>query len=77
MSDSSQQEDKFVMQDRTAALERKYIEDYLSSKGHTRESVRRLPEEQAKRLMREASLYASTRLAEVEKRAGLLRDLHD
>ncbi len=65
-----------VMEQPEAALERMYLEEYLSGKGHTMQSLQALPEEEAKRLMTEASSYASTRLAEVETRAQLMQDLH-
>ena len=59
-----------------AHLERAYIEQYLHGLGYTLETVQHLPDEQAKLLMRAASLYASSRLAEVETRAHLVEDIH-
>jgi hypothetical protein len=38
--------------------------------------VHELPEEDAKRLMTEASIFASTKLAEVETRAQFLQEIH-
>ena len=59
-----------------AHLERAYIEQYLHGLGYTLETVQHLPAEQSKLLMRAASLYASSRLAEVETRAHLVEDIH-
>jgi len=66
----------FVMEEPQAVLEGIYIEAYLSSKGYTLQSVQELPEAETKQLMAEASAYASTRLAEVEMRAHLVKDIH-
>ena len=59
-----------------AALERMYIEEYLRSKGLSWSTVHNLPEEQAKTLLKEASIYASCRLAEIEQRARFIHKLH-
>ncbi|HJW90715.1 MAG TPA: hypothetical protein VJ436_08750 [Anaerolineales bacterium] len=58
-----------------AQLEKMYIEEYLHNKGYDLQSVRELPEDEAKQLMREACMYASARLAEVESRAQFRRDI--
>jgi hypothetical protein len=52
-----------------------YIEEYLKGRGVDLSSVNTLPPEQAKRLMREACIYASNRLAEVESRANFRKDI--
>ena len=67
---------ELVMEDPEAALETMYIEEYLRGKGHTFQSLQELPEEEARQLMIEASAYASTKLAEVEKRAHLMQEIH-
>jgi len=59
-----------------SALERKFIQDYLQSKGYDRATISALPEEKAKTLMREACLYASLKLAEIESRAHLRASIH-
>ncbi len=59
-----------------AALERMYIEEYLRGKGLSWSTVRTLPEAQAKALLKEASIYASCRLAEIEQRARFVNALH-
>ena len=56
-------------------LERHFISEYLKGKGHTWESLHNLPEEEAKHLLAEASLYASNKLAELETRAALVQEV--
>jgi hypothetical protein len=59
-----------------SALERKLIEEYLSEKGYHLSDLQALPEREARRLMREACRYASLKLAEVESRAQLRKEIH-
>ena len=59
-----------------ARLEKIYLQAYLRAKGCTLQSLHELPDEEAKRLMTEASIYASSRLAEIETREQLLNELH-
>ena len=60
-----------------ADLEVMYIEEYLQGKGYSRKELVTLPEEETKRLMIEASQYASFKLEELESRARLLTKIHD
>lgn len=64
------------LEDPDALLERSYIEAYLSVKGYSMKDLCRLPEEEARELMIEASRYASNKLAEIETRSKLTRELH-
>ncbi len=64
------------MEDPTAKLERMYIEEYLRTKGHTWESVHALALEERRRILTEASTYASVKLAEVEGKAKVIEELH-
>ena len=57
-------------------LEMMYIEEYLKGKGFSRKTLSMLTPERKKRLMSAACLYASMKLAEVENRAHLVRELH-
>ena len=52
-----------------SALERKYIEEYLQSKGYRLGDLQQLPKTETKRLMTEACTYTSYKLAELESRA--------
>jgi len=65
-----------IMELPTANLEKMYIEAYLRSKGLSLAALRKLPASEIKQIMKEASTYASSKLAEVEKRAEFVRDLH-
>ncbi len=60
-----------------ALLEKCLINEYLKSKGYTKESLNALPEDKAHQLMREASIYASSKLAEIEIRARFTEDLRE
>lgn len=57
-------------------LERAYLEEYLKGIGYSLEQLHHLPSERAKALMRDASLFASMRLTEVEARSHLVEELH-
>lgn len=59
-----------------AEVEKTYIAEYLKGKGYSLEGLAELPEETAKVLMEEASLYASLRLAESEMGAAFVGALH-
>jgi hypothetical protein len=62
--------------DQTAALEQSLIAEFLEKRGHTLESLATLPDAARHAIMREASLYASARLTEVESRAHYVDELH-
>ncbi|WP_322813833.1 hypothetical protein [Chloroflexus sp.] len=57
-------------------LEQAYILEYLRSQGLTLDQVCAMPADQAKAIMRAASLYASTQMSVVEARAHLVEELH-
>jgi hypothetical protein len=57
------------IEDPHAALERRFIDEFLESVGHTRRSAGELGAMEVSTLLRAASEYASLRLAEIECRA--------
>jgi hypothetical protein len=59
-----------------AELERTLIAEYLQKHGHDLDSVHHLPPAEAHALLKDASIYASGKLEEVESRAHYLDDLH-
>ena len=59
-----------------ATLEKKYIEEYLQSKGYGQKDLQNLPRGEAKRLMTEASTYASLKLADIEARSHFKDKIH-
>jgi len=64
-----------AMQDPSAELEQYFVLEYLKGKGHTMESARLLTPEAFKRLMTEASTYASTKIAEVQDTAEMVKKI--
>ncbi len=66
-----------LMEDIHAFLEKTLIEAYLKGKGYALDDLKKLPEAEARLLMKEASTYASGKLAEVEVKAHFMQELHD
>jgi hypothetical protein len=62
--------------DQMAQLEQAFISEFLEQRGFTTATLRELPAADVHALMKEASAYASTRLAEVESRAHYVNELH-
>jgi hypothetical protein len=62
--------------DQMAQLEQAFISEFLEHRGVTTGTLDQLPAADARALMKEASAYASARLAEVESRAHYVHDLH-
>jgi hypothetical protein len=59
-----------------AQLERQLINAYLAAAGQNFRNLIGRNDEAARRLLAEASLYASERLSEIEARAHFLKKLH-
>lgn len=62
--------------DPLADIERQLISAYLAGAGYTLEGLRARDDETARRLLAEASRYASAKLSEIESRWQYLRRLH-
>lgn len=62
--------------DPMARLERQLIHAYLAGAGHTFDNLIARNDDDARRLLREASRYASAKLTEAEARLHYLRQLH-
>jgi len=60
----------------TEQLEEALMEEFLKARGHDRNSVQALPADQARQLLTDASVYASSKLSEVEARAHYVHELH-
>jgi hypothetical protein len=58
-----------------AQLERQLIHEYLAGSGHDVHTLMERNDDEARKLLAEASLYASDRLSEVEARSHYLRKL--
>lgn len=59
-----------------AELERRLIREYLAAAGYDYESLLARQDEQARRLLVDASVHAASRLTEGEARSHYLRNLH-
>ena len=60
----------------SAELERQLIREYVTSAGHDLRSLFARHDDNAKKILAEASSYATSRLAEVESRAHYIHKLH-
>ncbi|HYN10892.1 MAG TPA: hypothetical protein VES67_26150 [Vicinamibacterales bacterium] len=60
-----------------ADLERALIDTFVHARGVDDQKLAELPEREREALLKEASVYASTKLAEVEMRAHYLHDIHE
>ena len=68
--------DARAMEDPEGQLENTLIEEFLRARGLDSSALRALPEDEAKRVMTEASVYAAAKLAEVEARAHFVHKIH-
>jgi hypothetical protein len=66
-----------IVADPHAKLETAIIDEFLREHGTDRAKLKDLPPDQATRLSREASAYATARLTEVETRAHYVHEIHD
>lgn len=64
------------LQEPLAELERRIIDDYIRERGYEPAALRASGDADARRILIEASIYAATRLSEVEARSHYVRDLH-
>jgi hypothetical protein len=65
-----------AMEDPEGRLESALIQEYLQARGYDARALHALSEEEAKRVMKDASLYAAMKLAEVEARAHFVHEIH-
>ena len=68
--------DRSLLHDPLAELERHLIGAYLAGAGHHLDELLARTDEEARRLLAEASRYASTKLSEIEARSHYLHELH-
>ena len=57
-------------------LERTFVEEYIRRQGHDPAKLRELDPDERERLLRAGSVYASSRLMEVEARSHFLDEMH-
>lgn len=65
-----------TLHDPLAELERHLISAYLAGAGHDLDALLARTDEDAKRLLAQASRYASAKMSEVESRSHYLHKLH-
>ena len=66
-----------ALEDPEGQLETSLIDGFLQARGLDWTAVHALPEDEANRVMMEASVYASAKLAEIEARAHFVHELHN
>ncbi|HKB09640.1 MAG TPA: hypothetical protein VKD69_03260, partial [Vicinamibacterales bacterium] len=64
------------MEDQMAHLEQALIEDFIRQRGHNPERINELPSDERDALLRQATIYAAAKLAEVEARAHYVHEIH-
>ena len=70
------QSDVPPMEEPLAELERRLIDEYIRNAGQDPETIRTRDDDASRKLLVAASVYAATKLTEVESRAHYVRDLH-
>jgi hypothetical protein len=75
-SNIAKEKDNYPSEGVKATLEKKYIKEYLLTKGYRRKDLRKLPKKVARQLLIEASRYASLKLVEIESRARFRNNIH-
>jgi hypothetical protein len=73
---AAKEPDARAVEEPERSLEKALIEEFLRARGLDSPALRALPNDEAKRVLTEASLYASAKLAEVEARAHFVHEIH-
>lgn len=68
--------DVHAIEDPEGRLEQELIEEFLHARGYDPPALAALPEDERLRLLKEASIHAAGKLAEVEARAHFVERLH-
>jgi hypothetical protein len=74
---SSDRSDPPAMRTPLDQLERTLIEEYLRGRGYDPLKLSDLPESERRLLLKEASVYASSKLSEVESRSHYVQEIHE
>jgi len=64
------------LQDPNGPLESELISEFLRARGYDLRSLDKLPEDDRRRLLRQASMHAAGKLTEIEARAHFVAELH-
>ena len=73
---ATKQTDSAPLEEPLAELERQLISEYLAAVGQDLHTLLTRHDDEATKLLTEASLYATSKLTEVESRSHYLRSLH-
>ena len=73
---ATQDNDRLPLEDPLGQLERQLISGYVAGTGQDLHALQARDDAEAKRILAKASLYASSKLSEVESRLLYLRKLH-
>jgi hypothetical protein len=76
MSDIKQPETPAI-QAPLSQLERSLIDEFVRARGYDPHKLDALPETDRDALLKDASVYASSRLSEVESRSHFVHEMHD
>jgi hypothetical protein len=75
MTDQPFNVDERLSESPQSALEKQLVDDYLQSKGYSREDLHKLPVELAKQLMKDACMYSSLKLAELQAKSQFREEI--
>jgi hypothetical protein len=64
------------LQDPNGPLESELINEFLRTRGYDLRSLDSLPDDERRRLLRQASMHAAGKLTEIEARAHFVGQLH-
>lgn len=73
---TTKETDRAPLEEPLAELERRLMSEYVAAVGQDLHALLNRNDEEAKKLLTEASLYATGKLTEVESRSHYLRKLH-
>lgn len=73
---TAKETDTRAMEDPEGRLENALIEEFLRARGLDSNALHALPEDEMKRVLTEAAMYATAKLAEVEARAHFVHKIH-
>lgn len=68
--------EKAPLEEPLAELERQLLKAYVAGAGHDLEALLHRTDDEARKLLADASRYAAAKLSEVEARSHYLRHLH-
>lgn len=74
---STERQETSALQPPLGQLERALIDEFVRARGYDPLKLADVPEAERETLLKDASVYASARLAEVESRSHFVHEIHD